>query len=104
MRRILMSLAAASLAVPVAVTLPASEGWAKSNTYQGSTTRRHKECRYSKGGAGLIAGGVGGALVGDKLIGHGIAGPILGAVGGAFAGRAIDRGMTAHKRCRWVYN
>lgn len=104
MRRILLSLAAASLAVPVSFALPAPDAQAKSQKYRGSTTRRQRVCTYSKGKAGLIAGGVGGAIVGGELIGHGLAGPILGAVGGAFAGRAIDRGMTAHRRCRWVYS
>lgn len=104
MRRTLLSIAAASLAVPLAVSWPQADAQAKTQKYRGTTTRRHRVCTYSKGKAGLIAGGVGGAVVGGELIGHGLAGPILGAVGGAFAGRAIDRGMTAHRRCRWVYS
>jgi hypothetical protein len=62
----------------------------------------YKVCRKSSGTAGLIAGGAGGAAVGSAVIGGGIAGPIVGAVGGAFAGRAIDRSMTAKRRCHYV--
>jgi uncharacterized protein YcfJ len=59
----------------------------------------HRVCRHSSGTAGLIAGGAGGALIGHALIGGPI-GIAAGAVGGAFGGRAIDRSMTAHRRCR----
>jgi len=104
MRRMFLTLAAIGLAVPMAVSFPQGNAIAKTQHYSGTTARRHRVCTYSKGTAGLVAGGVGGAVVGSELIGHGAAGPILGAVGGAFAGRAIDRGLTAHRRCRWVYN
>ena len=104
MRRIFLTLAAVGLTVPVAISFPQGNAIAKTHYYRGTTARRHRECTYNRGTTGLVAGGVGGALVGDKLIGHGVAGPILGAVGGAFAGQAIDRSMTAHRRCRWVYN
>lgn len=104
MRRIFLTLAAAGLAVPMAVSFPQGDAFARTKHYSGTTARRHRVCTYNKGTTGLVAGGVGGALVGDKLIGHGVAGPILGAVGGAFAGQAIDRRITAHRRCRWVYN
>jgi uncharacterized protein YcfJ len=60
-----------------------------------------KVCRKSSGTAGLIAGGAGGALVGHAALG-GPVGLVAGAVGGAFAGRAIDRTITAKKRCRYV--
>ena len=60
----------------------------------------YKVCRHSSGTAGLVAGGAGGALVGHALIG-GPVGIAAGAVGGAFGGRAIDRTMTAKKRCHY---
>jgi hypothetical protein len=59
----------------------------------------YRVCRHSSGTTGLIAGGAGGALIGHALIG-GPVGIVAGAVGGAFGGRAIDRSMTAHRRCR----
>ena len=54
---------------------------------------------YSSGTTGLIAGGATGAVVGSKVLGGGIVGTAAGAVGGAFAGRAVDRTITAKKRC-----
>ncbi|NMN04152.1 MULTISPECIES: hypothetical protein [unclassified Novosphingobium] len=59
----------------------------------------YRWCRHSSGTTGLIAGGAGGALLGHALIG-GPVGIAAGAVGGALGGRAIDRTMTAKKRCR----
>jgi len=59
----------------------------------------YRYCRHSSGTAGLIAGGAGGALLGHALVG-GPVGTVAGAVGGAFGGRAIDRTITAKKRCR----
>lgn len=100
MRKFLMSLAAVSLVVPAAVTFPTDGAQAQSRTYKGKSKRYYKKCRYSSGTTGLVAGGVGGAVIGDAVIGGGIAGPVIGAVGGALAGRAIDRSITAKKRCR----
>ena len=67
--------------------------------YYGRTYYRARYCRYSPGTTGLIVGGVGGAVLGQSLIHHGLLGPALGAVGGALAGRAIDRSITAPRRC-----
>ncbi len=85
-------LAVAMLATLATTTLPET-----------ANARRHyshsfRSCRHSSGTAGLIAGGAGGALVGHAVLG-GAGGILAGAVGGAFAGRAIDRTITAKKRC-----
>jgi uncharacterized membrane protein len=69
--------------------------------YKGHTHYARKYCRYSSGATGLVAGGVGGAVVGSKVLGGGLLGVAAGAVGGAVAGRAIDRRMTARQRCYW---
>jgi len=69
--------------------------------YHGKTHYAHRYCRRSSGATGLVAGGVGGAVIGSKVIGGGLLGVAAGAVGGAVAGRAIDRSMTAHRRCYW---
>jgi len=60
----------------------------------------YKTCRHSSGTTGLIAGGAGGALVGHALLG-GPVGIAAGAVGGALGGRAVDRTITAKKRCHY---
>ena len=71
------------------------------HTYKGRTHYAHRYCRYSPGTTGLVAGGVGGAVIGHSLLGHGLLGTAAGAVGGAVAGRAIDRSATEHRRCYW---
>ncbi len=64
-----------------------------------SSRAHYRWCRHSSGTTGLVAGGAGGALLGHALIG-GPVGIVAGAVGGALGGRAIDRTITAKKRCR----
>lgn len=103
MRNLMMALGALSLAVPAAMVVPASKAEAQ-RTYHGK--KRHyyrnyrQSCRHSSGTTGLVAGGAGGALLGNSVLGHGALGTVAGAVGGAFAGRAIDRTVTAKDRCR----
>ncbi len=100
MRHLIVSLSAASLALGALVTLPASPAEARRYHRHGYTNGHVRTCRHSAGTAGLVAGGVGGALIGNSVLGHGALGTVAGAVGGAFAGRAIDRTITADKRCR----
>jgi uncharacterized protein YcfJ len=106
MKRItIMAVAATLLASPgVPLSAPASAHtttYAHHHRYHGRTHYAHRYCRYSRGTTGLVAGGVGGALVGRSILGHGLLGTAAGAVGGAVAGRAIDRSMTARRRCYW---
>ena len=98
MRKIFLALAAVSLAIPVSMTVPADKAEAKKHRYY-SKAKRTNRCRYSSGTTGLVAGGVGGALVGNA-VGGGLLGTVAGGVGGALGGRAIDRSITAKKRCR----
>ena len=103
MRRMILALSAAALAVPVTATLPA--GWSDNAEAQSRRYRSrvvYVNCRKSPGTTGLVVGGVAGAVVGDAVIGGGVAGPVIGAVGGALAGRAIDRAASRPKRCRRV--
>ena len=97
--------AAAGLATMTvtSVTVPADAA-TRRHHYSSRTRYYHKVCRYSSGSTGLVAGGVAGGIVGHSLIGHGLLGVGAGAVGGAIAGRAVDRSMTAHRRCYWVRN
>ena len=106
MRKILnVTVAFAVLATTgVPVMAPAyghSTTYYHTHKYKGRTHYARKYCRRSSGSTGLVAGGVTGAVVGSKVIGGGILGAAAGAVGGAVAGRAIDRSMTAHRRCYW---
>ena len=100
MRTLLLALGAAAMAVPFSAPLPVI-GAAKAEAHAKKYHSRayYRSCRHSKGTTGLVAGGVTGAVVGSKVIGGGLVGAAAGAVGGAFAGRAIDRTITAKKRC-----
>ena len=92
----------ATTGVPVMAPASAHSTYAyHTHRYQGRTHYARKYCRRSSGSTGLVAGGVTGAVVGSKVIGGGILGAAAGAVGGAVAGRAIDRSMTARRRCYW---
>ena len=99
MRNLLMALSALSLAIPATVVLPASKAEAR-KSYHGKNQRyRGSRCRYSSGTTGLVAGGVGGAVLGNA-VGGGLLGTVAGGAAGALGGRAIDRSMTAERRCR----
>jgi hypothetical protein len=78
MRNLLMARGALSLAIPTTMAFPTGKAEARKQHYSGKTSSHKKVCRKSSGTTGLVAGGV----------------------GGAFAGRAIDRTITAKKRCR----
>lgn len=103
MRKIIAALSAFALAMPVAA-VPMEPAYAQSH-YKGKSSKSrayYKKCRRSKGTAGLVAGGVVGVLAGPAIIGHGLLGAAAGGVGGALGGRAIDRSITAKKRCYYV--
>lgn len=90
----LAATAVSSIAVPAEARTRHSR-----HHYYGRTAYAHRYCRHSSGETGLIAGGVGGALIGHSVIGHGLLGTAAGAVGGALAGRAIDRSISSPHRC-----
>src|SRR5262245_44237442 len=86
----------ATSGVPIATPAVAhTTYYAHHHRYHGRTYYAHRYCRYSNGTTGLVAGGV----VGHSVLGHGLLGTAAGVVGGAVAGRAIDRSMTANRRC-----
>ena len=108
MRKMIFTLAAFAIAVPVGVALPtdSAEAQARSSRYYAGTNyskaRYIKKCRRSSGTTGLIAGGVAGAVAGPAIVGGGLLGTVVGGVGGALGGRAIDRTITAKQRCTYI--
>jgi hypothetical protein len=96
MRVASLLLGAVALTVTTALPLAPIEAAPKSRT-----VHHYKKCRYSKGHTGLIAGAVVGAVAGPAILGHGLLGAAAGGVGGALGGRAIDRTITAKKRCHY---
>lgn len=100
MRRTMLTLAALGLAIPVSVTVDTGQAQARKH-YSSRYSHRAKRCSYSKGTQGLVAGGVAGAVLGGSVLGGGLLGTVAGAGAGALGGRAIDRSITAKRRCRY---
>jgi outer membrane lipoprotein SlyB len=103
MRKFIATLSAFALVIPTTVVpISSAEAQTRSHSkhYKSRSTRHYQKCRHSKGTTGLVAGGVLGAVAGPAIIGHGLLGAAAGGVGGALGGRAIDRTITAKKRCR----
>ena len=102
MRKILIALAATTVAVPAIPSVAvAQSGYSNYNgpTWRGRDGRIY--CRRSNGTTGLIVGGAGGALVGRALDGgrSRTTGTILGAAVGALVGREVQRSRST-RRCR----
>ena len=110
MRKFTLALAAATMAVPAAMTLPAAPAEAQSRYYDrngnyvGPTWRgsdgRYR-CRKPDGTTGLIVGGAAGAVIGHQLVRRGdrTLGAIVGGAAGALIGREVERGLRSG-RCR----
>ena len=96
----LTAVAAMALTAGTSFSIPAAAR--HRHHYYGRTAYSHKVCRRSSATTGTVAGGVAGAVAGPGIIGHGLLGAAVGAVGGAVAGGAIDRSMTAHRRCYYT--
>jgi len=58
--------------------------------YRGNDRRYYQDCKRSNGTTGTIAGGAGGAVLGNVL-GGGVLGTVAGGVGGALVGRTLDK-------------
>jgi hypothetical protein len=110
MRKFTMALAAATLTVPAAMTLPAAPAEAQSRYYDrngnyvGPTWRGNDgryRCRKPNGTTGLIVGGAAGAVIGHQIAGRGdrTLGAIIGGAAGALIGREVERGIS-RRRCR----
>jgi len=98
MRKIMLALAATSMAMPM-LEAPAA---ARGSYYHGKVWRDSSgrlRCHRSNGTTGLIVGAAGGALVGRAIDTHGerATGTILGAAAGALLGRSVERSRI---RCR----
>ncbi len=63
--------------------------------YHGHTYYRHR-CGGGNGAVGTVAGGVGGAVIGNA-IGGGVLGTVAGGVGGALLGRHLDKAHSRHR-------
>jgi outer membrane lipoprotein SlyB len=62
----------------------------RGRNYRGRDSRRYQDCKRSSGTTGTLAGGAGGAVLGNVL-GGGTLGTVAGGVGGALLGRHLDK-------------
>ncbi len=89
--------------VSVSATLPAPAFAQRSgydrhgHVYHGRGGYYRHHCGGGNGAVGTVAGGVGGALVGNAL-GGGTLGTVAGGVGGALLGRHLDKQHTRSRR------
>jgi uncharacterized protein YcfJ len=93
MRKMILAVTAAVLAVP---TIPATPALARDGYYHGKIwkdSRGRYRCKRPNGTTGLIVGAAGGALLGRAIDtkGERATGTIIGAAAGALIGRKIDR-------------
>jgi outer membrane lipoprotein SlyB len=112
MRKFTLAVAAATMTVPVAMTVPIesaeaqrySRHYDRQGYYNGPTWRDRRgryRCRRPDGTTGLIIGGAAGALLGREVAGRGdrTLGTIVGGAAGALIGREVERGRGG-RRCR----
>jgi len=108
MKKTLLALTAASMAIPASLALPTAPAEARHHAtryYQSNGVRYWRGddgryyCKRSNGTTGLIIGGAAGALAGRAIDtqGNRATGTILGAAAGALLGREVARGPV---RCR----
>lgn len=104
MKRLTKIMTGMALAATAATSLalPAEARTRHRHHYYGRTYYGHRYCRRSPATTGTVVGGVAGAVAGPSIIGHGLLGAVAGGIGGAVAGGAIDRSMTAHRRCYYA--
>ncbi|MFN3944201.1 MAG: glycine zipper 2TM domain-containing protein [Allosphingosinicella sp.] len=109
MRNITLAAAAATMAIPATLALPApaeaqryasyydQRGYYNGPTWRGRDGRIY--CRRPNGTTGLLIGGAAGALIGREVAGRGdrTMGAIIGGAAGALIGREVERGRA---RCR----
>jgi len=106
MRKIILALSAATLAVPAVTATPAFAHQTRTyhqhqqQQWRGSDGRTY--CRKPNGTVGLVVGGAAGALVGRELDkgGSRTTGTVLGAAVGALLGRHVERNVISSRRCR----
>ncbi|MEG3155419.1 glycine zipper 2TM domain-containing protein [Sphingomonas sp. RB1R13] len=97
MRKTIMALTAASMAIPALVAAPTA---ADARHRYRSTAYSNTYCHRRSGTTGTIVGAVGGGLLGHAIVG-GTAGTLIGAGAGALGGRAIEKGSLGPKCHRY---
>lgn len=96
-KMLVMAALATMVSASTVVPAPASAGYYDSHhVYHGTNRRYRHRCGGGNGAVGTVAGGVGGAVIGNAL-GGGALGTVAGGVGGALLGRHLDKSHTRHR-------
>jgi uncharacterized protein YcfJ len=93
--KLIAAMVAAAVVAPAMVpVVPAiaqdRRAYDREREYRGRDRNYYQDCKKSKGTTGLVAGGVGGALVGNA-VGGGTLGTVAGGIGGALLGKHLDK-------------
>ena len=107
--KFLLALLAVTVAAPTFLPAPAmamqsgydrdyrnDRDYRRGRNYRGRDRNYRRKCGGGNGAVGTVAGGAGGALIGNQL-GGGTLGTIAGGVGGALLGRTLDKKNTRSK-------
>lgn len=92
----LMAMTAAPTMIPTAASAEGYRHYDR-HDYHGRGGHYRHRCGGGNGAVGTIAGGVGGALLGNA-VGGGTLGTVAGGVGGGLLGRHLDKKHTRHER------
>ncbi len=93
-----MAALAALISGSVAMPAPAApRDYHQNRNYHGHGRNYRHRCGGGNGAVGTVAGGVGGAVLGNSL-GGGTLGTVAGGVGGALLGRHLDKSNTRSRR------
>ncbi len=98
--KLAMAALAALVSVPAVMPAPAqaqSSAYDRHHVYHGRGGHYRHRCSGGNGAVGTVAGGVGGAVIGNAL-GGGAIGTVAGGVGGALLGRHLDKQNTKSRR------
>ena len=98
MRKLVLALSAAALAVPAIPTAALAQAAQQQQTWRGQDGRLY--CKRPNGTTGLIVGGAAGVLAGRAVDTRGdrTTGTVLGGAIGALLGRHVQRNVIS--RCR----
>lgn len=91
-----ISALAAILTMPMVVPAQAQAASYHRHVYHGHNRYYRHKCGGGNGAVGTIAGGAGGAVIGNA-VGGGLLGTVAGGVGGALLGRHLDKSHTRHR-------
>jgi len=97
MKKFLTAALATMIAAPALMSAPAfADEYRSHHRYHGRDRYYNRRCGGGNGAVGTVAGGIGGAVIGNAL-GGGVLGTVAGGVGGGLLGRHLDKTHTRHR-------